>query len=866
MKKIFIVLLLTIYSYIAFASHITGGEMIYEYLGPGSQINTRTYRITLKLFRDENTTGAPMPASVFIGIFNNDNNSQFPANNQPFPVSINSNDEAVKINPYPPCVKNAPPLDYHVGMYSLTIELPNNTKGYTAAYQTCCRVAPLNNIFINGSTGGGGTGSTYGCIIPPLIDSSPTFASSIDLICYNRDFTLNFSAADVDGDSLVYSFVEAYNGGNTQNANNVNPAPPPYSSVSYLSGFSATTPLGDLAAINPLTGVITGIAPLPGKYVVSVSVKSYRNTKYVGEHRKDFIVNVGDCDVPGAELLPKPVVCDELSVTFSNDNPSPQNQTFFWDFGDPKSGILNTSTMAAPLHQFSDSGVFVYKLVVNRGLPCSDSTTQIIKVYPGFSPGFTYAGNCKSTPIQFTDTSKSRYGTVDSWAWNFGDTQSTSDSSHLPNPSYLYTATNNYNAQLTVTDTKGCVGTATVTVVINDKPDFSITTDTLICTIDTLQLNATGTGTFFWTPAYNINNQNIASPLVSPDLPTKYYANFSDIYGCKGTDSVFVNVKSSVTLDAGSDTTICTTDTLLLAPLSDALKYEWSPANTLNNSSLKNPTATPLNTTIYSVTASIGKCQSTDAIIVKAVPYPFADAGDDSTICIGTSIQLSASGGSLYNWSPAFFLDNPNIAAPVANPINDIRYTVTVSDTSGCPKPVSDAIFIRVLSMVADAGPADTSVVINQPLQLNASGGEFYLWTPPVGLTNPNISNPIANLSNSQQYVVTVRQAGCFDTDTINITVYKVASGLYVPNAFTPDNDGRNDVLRPIPIGMKTLSYFRVYDRWGKLVFSSSKLAKGWDGMFQGKPQTAGVYVWIAEGIDYLNKKVTKKGSVVLIR
>jgi len=865
MKKIFFIFFLTIHAYISIANHITGGEMIYEYLGPGSQPNTRTYRITLKLFRDEHTTGAPMPPSVFIGIFDNDNNSQFPGDDHPFIVSINAQDEPVRINEYPQCVRNPPSLDYHVGSYSLLIELPNNTSGYTAAYQTCCRVTPLSNVFTNSGLGGG-TGSTYDCVIPPFIDNSPKFASSIDLICFNRDFTLDFSATDDDGDSLVYSFVEAYNGGPAQNAGNLNPDAPPYNSVLYLNTFSATFPLGSLAGINSSTGVISGIAPPAGKYVVSVGVKSYRNGKYVGEHRKDFIVNVGDCDVAGATLALKPVVCNSYSVNFNNENPSPLNQTFFWDFGDPKSGVLNTSTLAGPTHQYSDTGVFIYKLVVNRGQPCSDSTTQVIKVYPGFYPGFTSKGQCRNTPIKFTDTSKSKYGTINSWTWDFGDAQTAGDTSHQNNPSYIYTNTGNYNVQLAVTDSKGCYDKTIVTVDINDRPDFSIGNDTLICSIDTLQLKATGTGSFFWTPAYNINNQNVASPLVSPDTPTKYYASFSDAYGCKGTDSVFIDVKDFVTLNAGNDTTICKTDAIALSPVSDALRYEWAPTNTLDNSNLKNPTAIPLDNTTYTVTASIGKCKSVDAITVKLIPYPLANAGNDSTICIGSSVQLNASGGSFYKWSPAFFLDNPNIANPAASPIHDINYTVTVSDTLGCPKAVSDAVVIHVLELVADAGPADTSVVINQPLQLNASGGEVYLWTPSVGLSNSATSNPIANLSNSQQYVVTVYQSGCFDTDTINITVYKVEPGLYVPNAFTPDNNGLNDVFRPVPIGMKTLSYFRIYNRWGKLLFSSSQIGRGWNGTFQGKPQEGGVYVWIAEGIDYLNKKVSKKGSVVLIR
>ena len=152
---------------------------------------------------------------------------------------------------------------------------------------------------------------------------------------------------------------------------------------------------------------------------------SYRNGVLINEHRKDFIVNVTDCDFAGVTLDPKPVSCDGFSVDFSNDNNSPQNQTFYWEFGDPASGALDTSTLQTPTHVYTDTGAFVYKLVINRGQQCSDSATQIRKVYPGFFPGFKITGRCVNAAIQFTDTTKSKYGLVNSWRWDFGNPAAT---------------------------------------------------------------------------------------------------------------------------------------------------------------------------------------------------------------------------------------------------------------------------------------------------------------------------------------------------------------------------------------------------------------------------------------------------------
>jgi len=554
------------------ASHITGGEMLYQYIGPGSAPNTRIYEITLRLFRDQNCSNcAAMPPDVFIGIFNNDTNTEFPG---PTYHDVPKGSEgAVTVDPFPPCISNAPELNYDVATYTFNVTLPTNLSGYTATYQTCCRVQGLQNVF-NNVGAGTGAGSTYSCSIPAIQDNSTAFSTSIDAICRLRRFTLRFDAFDEDGDSLVYSFAPAYNGGPAQNAANINPAPPNYSSVSYINGFSSSAPLGEAATIDSKTGIISGIAPDVGKYVVCVAVSSFRNGVFVAEHRKDFIVNVTDCDFGGVQLDPHGVSCDGFNVSFSNGIRSALNHSYFWTFGDPASGSADTSALEEPTHVFSDTGVFVYKLVINKGEQCSDSATQIQKVYPGFFPGFTSTGRCVNTNILFTDTTKSRYGLVDTWRWDFGNPLTNGDTSHLRNPGYEYTAVGNYPVQLIVTNSKGCVKKVSDTIEILDKPQFALTNDTLICSIDTLQLMSTGSGSIFWTPNYNISNQASFTPFVSPKVTTTYSATLTETPGCFGTHSVTVKVVDRVTLNAGNDSTICQKDTIRLAPVSDGLHYK----------------------------------------------------------------------------------------------------------------------------------------------------------------------------------------------------------------------------------------------------------------------------------------------------
>ena len=175
---------------------------------------------------------------------------------------------------------------------------------------------------------------------------------------------------------------------------------------------------------------------------------------------------------------------------------------------------------------------------------------------------------------------------------------------------------------------------------------------------------------------------------------------------------------------------------------------------------------------------------------------------------------------------------------------------------------------LNVLSVNADAGPSDTTVVLNQPLQLAASGGVSYTWTPSSWLNNFTIAAPVAMPQNDIVYIVKVSNAiGCVDYDSIRVKVYKVAPGIYVPTAFTPNDDGRNDFFRPVSLGLKSLDVFRVYDRWGQLLYNDATIeSAGWDGTYKGNKQQPATYVWYAEGTDYRNGKLIKKGYVVLIR
>jgi gliding motility-associated-like protein len=165
----------------------------------------------------------------------------------------------------------------------------------------------------------------------------------------------------------------------------------------------------------------------------------------------------------------------------------------------------------------------------------------------------------------------------------------------------------------------------------------------------------------------------------------------------------------------------------------------------------------------------------------------------------------------------------------------------------------------------------DTVIAINQPLQLhgrdiNNTGFNNYTWSPTYGLNDPFAKDPVAKLDRDMLYTVLAQNAfGCSATDDIKIKVYE-GPEIYVPNAFTPGDDGLNDVLIPAVIGMKAFHYFSVFNRYGQMVYTTATTGVGWDGTFKSARQPVGTYTWMAEAIDYRGNIIQRSGTVILIR
>lgn len=859
------------------AEHIKGGEMYYEYKGPGNQAGTAIYQIYLKLYIDCNAQReGQLDPQVPITIFDRFDNRQVTN-----PTASMVQEFFLRFDPATnPCIGN-PPSDvcYRVRVYSTTVTLPINAKGYTLAYQRCCRIANIRNL----QSPSDAVGATYMAEIPgtelladAYTNSSPTYqGNDASAICRNSAFTLSFNArqpaADLPkGDSVVYMFCGGLQGATTNLPNPSVATPPAYPELNYQRPFASTAPLGGMATIDSRTGIITGTAPsILGQYVITVCAYEYRSGVLINIHRKDIHVGVSDCVPLNALLKPDYSYCDDFNVTFKNEQLNPAGSIYIWQFGDGSKPDTVTDIEGRSQHLYADTGTYRVKLKVILAGQCIDSTETLAKVYPGFFPGFVSTGTCILLPLQFTDTTKSRYGVAAKWRWDFGDLTTQADTSHAANPNWKYSTTGMKNVQLIVESNKGCVDTVMKQVEVRDKPpiDFAFD-DTLICSIDTLQLHGIGNGTWSWSPGPYLFNENTPDPFVYPKSTTIYQATLNE-NGCINTANVQVRVVDFVTLDAGPRDTICLTDTTQLRPVTDGLYFAWTsnPASPINDPAVREPLVAPTQTTTYTVVASIGKCNATDNVTIVTIPYPIARAGQDTIICYqDTAILHAEIVGIRVEWTPASTLSAPTSLITEAWPLIPTDYILKAYDTLGCPKPGIDTVEVFVRPEIIAFAGNDTAVVVGQPLQFNGTGADLIEWQPPLFMNRYDIATPVALLDENMTYIMRAyTPEGCHDYDTVNVRVFKTSPDIFVPNAFRPTGT-QNIIFRPIPVGIKNLDYFRVYNRWGHMVFQTTQVGKGWDGRVAGKLQDAGTYVWMVSGTDYTGKNVKRKGTMVLIQ
>jgi gliding motility-associated-like protein len=460
---------------------------------------------------------------------------------------------------------------------------------------------------------------------------------------------------------------------------------------------------------------------------------------------------------------------------------------------------------------------------------------------------------CLNTPVPLNTTGAVSY----SWSPVTGLSNPA-----IANPVATPLVTTKY--YVTGTGANGCTNRDSVTITIKPLPAVNTTPDTSICN-SSVQLNTTGAVSYSWSPVTGLSNPLIGNPVATPPVTTKYYVTGMGVNGCTNKDSVTITLKPLPAVNTTPDTAICERINLQLNT-TGAASYSWSPVTGLSNPVIANPVASPAITTKYYVTGTgANGCTNIDSVTVTIKQLPVIDTSPDSAVCKNEGYQLNTSGATSYSWSPTGGLSNPSIANPLATPTITTKYYVTGTAANGCTNVDSLTIVVNpnpVLSVTPDTTLCGTTGV-----QLIASGADDYSWSPITGLSNPLIANPIANPTTTTQYFVTGTDInGCSSEANVTIKLgFGTGTGLLLPGAFTPNGDGVNDCF-----GIKfyegiTELEFRIFNRWGENVFSTTNPITCWDGRFKGKINP-GNYVYYLKAKTGCTAPLKIKGNVILIR
>ncbi len=570
--------------------------------------------------------------------------------------------------------------------------------------------------------------------------------------------------------------------------------------------------------------------------------------------------------------------CSPHTVNFiaiTLDNPS-----FIWDFND---GTTVTTPDSLISYTYTLPGSYVPKMIMVDPGGCQVPVTGIdtINVY-GVKANFGHDGQprCNIGIIQFSDSSIIRDASA-VYTWDFGD----GGTSNLTNPTHLYTAPGQYTPQLIVVTNRGCRDTATsnvpVAIVASPQADFNNTLSG--CTPLTANFSAflnvpdTSAISWFWSLG-NGDTSNLQNPPAQIYSTTQVYQVTliaTNSTGCKDTVRKSFEVYPIPVIDASIDVQICRgTPTQLNA--TGGVTYEWSPAAGLSCTNCPNPMAAPDFNQKYKVTGSSAfGCSNVDSVNITVIQPFVMDNKKGDTICIGGSVRLFASGANTYEWSPATGLSNITSSVPMASPRTTTTYRVIGHDAYGCFKDTG-FIHIKVYPIPQiNAGPDFTIKLGAPPLTITpiiSPDVTNTYWLTAPGILYSNSPSVTVQPKATTEYTVEARNpGGCKATDKLTVFVLCDKSNVFIPNTFSPNGSGTNDIFYPRGSGIFKIKLLRIFNRWGEVVFEKANFSPndptaGWDGTVKGKKVNSDVYVYTAELLCENNTSIIINGNIALLR
>ncbi|MEO6166965.1 MAG: gliding motility-associated C-terminal domain-containing protein, partial [Chitinophagales bacterium] len=503
----------------------------------------------------------------------------------------------------------------------------------------------------------------------------------------------------------------------------------------------------------------------------------------------------------------------------------------------------------------SPNSSMVYTVTVGDGTSCFFSDTVVVQVN---ELPIVIASNdssiCPGDSLQLQAAGALFY------SWN--PANSLSDPA-VSNPVASPLGTTSYS--VIGTDAQGCENLDTVIITLLPAPVVNAGIDTVVCIGDSIMLQASGGITYSWEPSSNLTDAFISNPIAYPNITTTYIVKVNDGGICFGYDTVLIIVHSLPIANAGEDQTVCAGN-LVSLNASGGVEYIWTPSTSLSSSTVNNPVATAIESITYTVTVTDeNRCIASDTIHLEVAPPLLTNISSDTAICAGGSSLLNASGGSSYSLSPAATLNDAESPAPVATPIETTTYTVMISDGICYADTLQVTVFVSIPFI--DAG-SDATITSGASFQfiVTASQGT-YAWTPSENLTCPDCLNPAAAPVVTTTYTVSVTDSlGCMATDEVTLGVGCDLESVFIPNAFTPDKNGHNDVLFVRSTGLIDVTYFRIFDRWGKMIFESNDIGQGWDGTYKDQLMPPGVYLYTMQAKCGNEELIEKQGNVTLLK
>jgi gliding motility-associated-like protein len=542
--------------------------------------------------------------------------------------------------------------------------------------------------------------------------------------------------------------------------------------------------------------------------------------------------------------IPQPFVCIPSSYQFFNN--SVGGNMYFWDFGDG-----DTSTLFEPTHDYLDTGHYDVTLIVSDSTGCINPDTAVIGLD-------VYAiGNAGIQPISTIcpgDTIQLIAGGGATYQW-FPSTYLSS--STTPTPMAFPPVTTDY--MVIATDSCG-IDTAYITVNVF-APIWSVDGDTTICGGVSVPLSATGGTSYSWEPAALMAGAGTAVPVITTFDTTAAIVTLITPEGCTIIDSVIINTVASVPIpDVTADTAICLGESIILSAVGtgDVAWLTGGFTDPLNPVQLVTPSANATYVVEYS-----NQCGTILDSVTIQVMYINPIVSPDTIICPGDTADLRASGGTIYSWSPTATLSFPDSSRTDAWPLTPTTYTVTVATNNGCVQNISVTVGIYPSPFV-NAGD-DQYITFGTETQLSglASSTDSIFWTSIDTLSCYNCFDPLVMPDETTAYILhTVDNNGCENKDTV--TVY-LDGTLYVPNAFTPNGDGKNDYF--VIMGEEIVKYkLRIFDRWGLLLYETEDMNQFWDGRNRGEVVQIDTYVWKIEYEDSWGRIGKLIGHVNVIR